>query len=114
MAAATSERFMFLLPRVKAGILRRLIAGDALARLAHVVAAQLAQRIADERGGDILAPVKIEVGVVHGFRARGGETPGFPDHFIAEGLVAQEVVRAIDQKWPRRHRAEREARAALD
>src|SRR5207247_11220681 len=51
-------------------VLRR-VARDPQAGRAHVVAAQLAQRVADEIGGDFLAPVKIEVGIVHGLRARG-------------------------------------------
>src|SRR5207245_11234735 len=47
------------------------VARDPQAGRAHVVAAQLAQRVADEIGDDFLAHVKIEVGIVQRLRARG-------------------------------------------
>ena len=52
------------------------LSGDALPQLAHIVAAQLAQRVGDERPDHLLAPDQLEVGVVHrladGVRGVGG------------------------------------------
>src|SRR3954447_20179706 len=91
------RRFMVPPPGTRL-ILGRLIAGDALARLAHVVATQLAQRVADERGGDVFAPVEVEVGVVHRLRPRRGDAAGFLDDLVRKLLSVEEIICLVDQK----------------
>src|SRR6185503_5046774 len=83
------------------------LARDSQPRLAHIVAAQLAQRVARELGGDVLAPVEIEVGVVHGLRARGDELRRLVDHLVAELFSLQERAGLFDQERPRGHGAQR-------
>src|SRR5688572_17784909 len=117
-AAATSEAaskviFMFSSSWVE----RQILHGEACdpeARFAHVFAAQLAQRIAREVRGHVLAPVEVQVGVVHRLRARGDEARRFLDHLVRELLSLQKRVRLLHQERARRDRAERDAGLVYD
>src|SRR5438874_2713985 len=113
IALTAKSRFIVPPPRMNGRILGWLVARDALARLAHVVAAQFPQRIADEGGGDVLAPVEVEVGVVHRLRARLGHATGFVDYLVGQLFAFEEIVRFVDQERPGSHGAERDPRAAF-
>src|SRR5438105_14519727 len=87
----------------------RFIAGDPQPGFAHVVAAQLTQRVPRELGGDVLAPVKIEVGVVQRLRARSNDASRFVDHVVLEFFSTEEFVRLFHQERPRSDGAERDS-----
>src|SRR5256885_53693 len=72
------------------------VARDPQAGRAHVVAAQLAQRVADEIGADFLAPVKNEGGIVHRLRARGHQPARLLDHFVGQLFAFQKYIRPVD------------------
>src|SRR2546423_13467019 len=101
IAVSAKTRFMVPPPRMDRKILDRLVARDALARLAYVVAAQLAQGIRGKIVGHFLAPVEIHVGVVQGLGAIRHELGRLRDHLIGEPLAFQEVARFLDEERPR-------------
>src|SRR5687767_13261171 len=67
---------------------------------AHVVAAQLAQRMARELCAHVLAPVEVQIGVVHRLRTRGDEARRFLDHLVRKLFSLQEPVRFLHQERP--------------
>src|SRR4029453_1866084 len=85
------------------------VAGDAQPRRAHVVAAQLAQRVADEARDDFLPPVDVEVRVVERLRARGDLRPRFGDDLVGKPR-ADEDLPAFGDDRPRGDRAEHDPR----
>ena len=73
------------------------VAGSAEPRCAHVVAAELPQRVADEAPDDFLPPVDVEVGVVERLRARGDLRGSLGDRLVGHPHAPREVLGAEAQ-----------------
>jgi hypothetical protein len=76
----------------------------------HVVTANLAQGVTHERGHHLLAPVQLEVGVVHGLGGPARSLRGRRDERIRRSLALEQCCRSRGIERLRRDGAEHDAR----